>query len=107
MAQELVQVYAAREAHGRAAYQESDGLYEEFAARFAFEETPDQQHAIDDVLADLGREKPMDRLVGGDVGFGKTEVAMRAAFVAILAGKQGAVLVATPALAQQHLQTLR
>src|SRR5438445_4190986 len=107
MAQELVQVYAAREAHGRAAYQESDGLYAEFAARFAFEETPDQQRAIDEVLADLGREKPMDRLICGDVGYGKTEVAMRAAWVAVLGGKQVAVLVPTTILAQQHLETFR
>src|SRR5438034_829065 len=107
MAQELVQVYAAREAHGRAAYQESDGLYAEFAARFAFEETPDQQRAIDEVLADLGREKPMDRLICGDVGYGKTEVAMRAAWVAVLGGKQVALLVPTTILAQQHLETFR
>jgi transcription-repair coupling factor (superfamily II helicase) len=107
MANELLKVYAAREAHARRPYGTEDGLYEEFAARFAFEETPDQQHAIDDVLADLGREKPMDRLVCGDVGFGKTEVAMRAAFVAVLAGKQVAVLVPTTVLAQQHLETFR
>src|SRR5438034_716359 len=107
MAQELVQVYAAREAHGRAAYRESDGLYAEFAARFPFEETPDQERAIDEVLADLGREKPMDRLICGDVGYGKTEVAMRAAWVAVLGGKQVAVLVPTTILAQQHLETFR
>src|SRR3989454_8780861 len=80
MAKELLEVYAAREAHGRPAYGTEDGLYEEFAARFPFEETPDQQHAIDDVLADLGREKPMDRLVCGGAGFGKTPVAVRAGF---------------------------
>ena len=107
MAHQLVQVYAAREAHGRTAYQETDGLYAEFAARFAFEETPDQQRAIDEVLADLGGEKPMDRLICGDVGYGKTEVAMRAAWVAVLGGKQVAVLVPTTILAQQHLETFR
>jgi transcription-repair coupling factor (superfamily II helicase) len=107
MAQELVQLYAAREAHGRKPYEESDGLYREFVARFAFEETPDQERAIDEVLADLGREKPMDRLICGDVGFGKTEVALRAAFLAVLAGKQVAVLVPTTVLAQQHLETFR
>ncbi len=105
MAKELLDVYAAREAHGRPAYGAADGLYREFVARFPFEETPDQQRAIDDVLADLAREKPMDRLVCGDVGFGKTEVAMRAAFLAVLEGKQVAVLVPTTVLAQQHLET--
>jgi transcription-repair coupling factor (superfamily II helicase) len=107
MAHELIQLYAAREAHGRPPIGEGDGLYAEFAARFAFEETPDQQRAIDDVLADLGRDKPMDRLICGDVGYGKTEVAMRAAFLAVSAGKQVAVLVPTTVLAQQHLETLR
>ena len=76
-------------------------------ARFPFDETPDQQRAIDDVLGDFGREKPMDRLVCGDVGYGKTEVAMRAAWVAASAGKQVAFLVPTTVLAQQHLETLR
>src|SRR5438477_12194029 len=107
MAHEPVHVYAAREAHGRAAYRESDGLYAEFAARFPFEETPDQERAIDEVLADLGREKPMDRLICGDVGYGKTEVAMRAAWVVVLGGKQVAILVPTTILAQQHLETFR
>jgi transcription-repair coupling factor (superfamily II helicase) len=107
MARELVELYAAREAHGRTGYGESDGLAAEFAARFAFEETPDQQRAIDDVFADLGREKPMDRLICGDVGYGKTEVAMRAAWVVVLAGRQVAVLVPTTVLAQQHLETFR
>src|SRR5207253_1824274 len=107
MARELLEVYAAREAHGRPAYGTADGLYRDFAARFPFEETPDQQRAIDDVLADLARDKPMDRLVCGDVGFGKTEVAMRAAFLAVLEGKQVAVLVPTTVLAQQHLETFQ
>jgi transcription-repair coupling factor (superfamily II helicase) len=107
MAHELLQVYAAREAHGRPALADNDALLREFAARFPFEETPDQQRAIDEVLADLGRTRPMDRLVCGDVGFGKTEVAMRAAWAAVLAGKQVAVLVPTTVLAQQHLETFR
>jgi transcription-repair coupling factor (superfamily II helicase) len=106
MAHDLVRVYAAREAHTRVPYQE-DGLYQEFAARFPFEETPGQQRAIEEVLGDLGGARPMDRLVCGDVGFGKTEVAMRAAFLAVLAGKQVAVLVPTTILAQQHLETFR
>jgi transcription-repair coupling factor (superfamily II helicase) len=106
MAHDLVRVYAAREAHTRVPYQE-DGLYQEFTARFPFEETPGQQRAIEEVLGDLGGARPMDRLVCGDVGFGKTEVAMRAAFLAVLAGKQVAVLVPTTILAQQHLETFR
>jgi transcription-repair coupling factor (superfamily II helicase) len=107
MAHELLQVYAQREVHGRQGYGEGDGLYGEFAARFPFEETPDQQRAIDDVLADLAGGKPMDRLVCGDVGFGKTEVAMRAAWMVVLGGRQVAVLVPTTILAQQHQETFR
>ncbi len=107
MAHELLHVYAAREAHGRPAYGAADGLFREFVARFPFEETPDQQRAIEEVLSDLASDKPMDRLVCGDVGFGKTEVAMRAAFLAVLEGKQVAVLVPTTILAQQHLETFR
>jgi transcription-repair coupling factor (superfamily II helicase) len=107
MAHELLKVYAAREAHGRRPYGQSDPLYQEFVARFPFEETPGQARAIDEVLGDLGGPRPMDRLVCGDVGFGKTEVAMRAAFLAVLAGKQVAVLVPTTILAQQHLETFR
>jgi transcription-repair coupling factor (superfamily II helicase) len=107
MAHELVRVYAARAAHGRPPYETDDRLYREFTMRFPFEETPDQQKAIDDVLADLEVAKPMDRLVCGDVGFGKTEVAMRAAFLTALGGKQTAVLVPTTVLAQQHLETFR
>src|SRR5207247_3295496 len=78
--------------------------YEAFAAGFGFEETPDQAAAIESVIGDLVSGKPMDRLVCGDVGFGKTEVALRAAFVAIADGKQVAVLVPTTLLAEQHLQ---
>ncbi len=107
MAHDLVKVYAEREAHGRTPYESLDALYQEFTARFAFEETPGQQRAIEEVLADLGGPRPMDRLVCGDVGFGKTEVAMRAAFLAVLAGKQVAVLVPTTILATQHLETFR
>jgi transcription-repair coupling factor (superfamily II helicase) len=107
MAHDLLKIYAAREAHGRAVYGSPDALYDAFVARFPFEETPDQLRAIDEVVADLGRERPMDRLVCGDVGFGKTEVAMRAAFLAVLAGKQVAVLVPTTLLAQQHFETFR
>ncbi len=107
MAHDLVKVYAARETSSRSPYESADGLYQEFSARFAFEETPGQQRAIEEVLADLGGPRPMDRLVCGDVGFGKTEVAMRAAFLTVLGGKQVAVLVPTTILAQQHLETFR
>ncbi len=81
--------------------------YQTFANGFPFEETADQAEAIRQVLADLQRTQPMDRVVCGDVGFGKTEVAMRAAFVAVQAGHQVAVLVPTTLLAQQHLQSFR
>jgi len=107
MANELIGLYAAREAHGRVAYATADLGYEEFSRRFAFEETPDQQSAIDAVMGDLQGERPMDRLVCGDVGFGKTEVALRAAYVAVMAGKQVAMLVPTTLLAQQHCETFR
>ncbi len=82
-----------------------EGLYDEFAARFPYEETDDQMNAIDSVLSDLGSGRPMDRLVCGDVGFGKTEVALRAAFLAAMAGKQVAVVVPTTLLARQHFKT--
>jgi transcription-repair coupling factor (superfamily II helicase) len=107
MAHQLLKVYAAREAHGRQPYAQSDPLYQEFVARFPFEETPGQLRAIDEVLGDMAKGKSMDRLVCGDVGFGKTEVAMRAAFLAVLGGKQVAVLVPTTILAQQHLETFQ
>src|SRR5476649_1501687 len=81
-----------------------DGLYEEFCARFPYAETDDQLQAISDVLEDMSSGKPMDRLICGDVGFGKTEVALRAAFVAAMDGKQVAVLVPTTLLAEQHFQ---
>ncbi|KAB1078100.1 transcription-repair coupling factor [Methylobacterium soli] len=82
-----------------------EGLYGEFAARFAFEETEDQANAIDAVLGDLNAGRPMDRLVCGDVGFGKTEVALRAAFAAAIGGRQVAVVVPTTLLARQHYRT--
>ena len=81
--------------------------YRAFAGAFPFEETADQAEAIEQVLADLPPTKPMDRVVCGDVGFGKTEVAMRAAFVAVQAGKQVAVLVPTTLLAEQHSANFR
>ena len=76
--------------------------YEEFSARFPFEETDEQAAAIDAVMDDLAKDKPMDRVICGDVGFGKTEVAMRAAFVVAASGKQVAILAPTTVLANQH-----
>jgi len=105
MAEELLAIYAAREVSEGYAFSQPDDLYREFEASFAFEETPDQLSAIEDVLADMVSKKPMDRLVCGDVGYGKTEVAMRAAFKSVMDGKQVAVLVPTTILAQQHLET--
>ncbi len=107
MAKELLAVYAAREIDERPPYAQPDSYFREFEAAFPFEETPDQKQAIDDVLADLQRDKPMDRLICGDVGYGKTEVALRAAFLAAMDGRQVAVLVPTTVLAQQHLVTFR
>jgi transcription-repair coupling factor (superfamily II helicase) len=104
---ELLEIYAKRQARQGVSIQPDRHLYEQFAADFPFEETPDQLSAIEAVLADLKRNKPMDRLVCGDVGFGKTEVALRAAFAAATAGKQVAVLVPTTLLAQQHYQNFR
>ncbi|MCK6554055.1 transcription-repair coupling factor [Candidatus Binatia bacterium] len=107
MARELLAVHAAREVMERKGFGSPDAYFRAFEAAFPFEETPDQQQAIDDVLADLQRDKPMDRLICGDVGYGKTEVAMRAAFLAAIEGGQVAVLVPTTVLAQQHYNTLR
>ncbi len=105
MARELVAIYAAREAMHRNPLAPPDNLYREFEAAFPFEETPDQQKAIADVLEDMQKERPMDRLVCGDVGFGKTEVALRAAFKAVEDGYQAAVIVPTTLLADQHYRT--
>jgi transcription-repair coupling factor (superfamily II helicase) len=102
MASELIDIYAAREAIDGHAFSHPGRDYEEFAERFEFEETPDQQAAIDDVIRDMTRPKPMDRLVCGDAGFGKTEVALRAAFIAVMDGRQVAILVPTTILAEQH-----
>ena len=105
MAFELIQLYAAREHGGGIAYPENSTWDGDLAEAFPYVETPDQMSAIDDVTADLQRDRPMDRLVCGDVGFGKTEVALRAAFKVVNAGKQVAVLVPTTVLALQHFQT--
>jgi transcription-repair coupling factor (superfamily II helicase) len=107
VAAELLNIYAHREARVGVACQPVDDQYAVFAASFPFEETPDQQQAIDQVIKDMLSEKPMDRLVCGDVGFGKTEVAMRAAFMAVQNDKQVVVLVPTTLLAQQHYQNFQ
>ncbi|MHB0925907.1 MAG: transcription-repair coupling factor [Gallionellaceae bacterium] len=103
-AAELLNLYAQRATRKGHAFKLTPHDYEAFAAGFGFEETPDQAAAIEAVIADLQSGKPMDRLICGDVGFGKTEVALRAAFVAALDGKQVAVLVPTTLLAEQHFQ---
>jgi transcription-repair coupling factor (superfamily II helicase) len=102
VAAELLAIYAQREARQGESMPVDRQLLEEFASSFPFEETPDQQNAIDAVIVDLAAPRAMDRVVCGDVGFGKTEVALRAAFAAATAGKQVAVLVPTTLLAQQH-----
>ncbi|WP_313007855.1 transcription-repair coupling factor [Stutzerimonas nitrititolerans] len=107
VAAELLDIYARRAAREGYAFQDPQLDYDTFSAGFPFEETPDQQAAIEAVRADLLAPKPMDRLVCGDVGFGKTEVAMRAAFIAVHSGKQVAVLVPTTLLAQQHYNSFR
>ncbi len=104
-AAELLNLYALRAARKGHAFEFRQHDYEAFAEGFGFEETPDQQAAIDAVLKDLSAGFPMDRLVCGDVGFGKTEVALRAAFAAVAGGKQVAVLCPTTLLAEQHVQT--
>ncbi len=106
-AAELLEVYAKREIHPGFACPHPDESYQAFAAAFPFEETPDQLNSISAVINDMTRPHPMDRLVCGDVGFGKTEVAMRAAFLAASNGRQVAILVPTTLLAQQHYQTFQ
>jgi len=103
-AAELLDLYARRAARQGYAFPLKAQDYEAFSGAFDFEETPDQASAIQSVVADMTSGKPMDRLVCGDVGFGKTEVAMRAAFVAVAAGRQVAILVPTTLLAEQHFQ---
>jgi len=107
IAEELLQIYAQREALGGFAHPEVGEPYREFEATFPFEETTDQAEAITAVQRDLGKPQPMDRLICGDVGFGKTEVALRAAFRVAAAGKQVAVLAPTTVLVQQHFHTFR
>ncbi|HEU5138205.1 MAG TPA: transcription-repair coupling factor [Steroidobacteraceae bacterium] len=107
VAAELLDLYAQRQARRGPSLPSKELEYQAFTSSFPFEETADQAEAIRQVLQDLDNEKPMDRVVCGDVGFGKTEVAMRAAFVAAQAGKQVAVLVPTTLLAEQHTNNFR
>ncbi|MGO4337652.1 transcription-repair coupling factor [Labrys sp. KB_33_2] len=105
MAGELIKIAAARALREAPKLVPAQGIYDEFAARFPYSETEDQQFAIDSVLEDLASGRPMDRLVCGDVGFGKTEVALRAAFACAMTGRQVAVVVPTTLLARQHTKT--
>jgi transcription-repair coupling factor (superfamily II helicase) len=105
IAQDLIAVAAERQLRQGEALPAPEGLYEEFATRFPYPETDDQLRAIEETLTDLASGKPMDRLICGDVGFGKTEVALRAAFVAAMSGMQVAVVVPTTLLARQHART--
>ena len=105
VARELLELYRYREKHSGHAFAPDNHWLKELEAAFPYEETPDQERAIQDVKGDMESAKPMDRLVCGDVGYGKTEVAIRAAFKAVMDGKQVAVLVPTTILAQQHFNT--
>ena len=107
IAHDLVQMYAFRKVAKGYEYAADEEMFREFEATFAFEETPDQEQAIEEVLKDLDQPEPMDRLVCGDAGFGKTEVALRAAFRAVSAGRQVAMLCPTTVLAEQHFQNFR
>ena len=103
----MVELYAHREVAKGIAYSPDEQLMEEFEASFEYDETPDQITAIDDIKRDMEKQRPMDRLVCGDVGYGKTEVAMRAVFKAVADNKQAALLVPTTILAEQHYQTFK
>ncbi len=105
IAGKLIKIAAARATHEAEVITPPAGMYDEFAARFPYPETEDQLRAIDDTLADLASGQPMDRLICGDVGFGKTEVALRAAFVTAMSGKQVAIVVPTTLLCRQHTIT--
>lgn len=107
MAEELIKLYALREAKPGLAFPADTPWQAEFEASFPYEETPDQLRAIEEIKRDMERARPMDRLLCGDVGYGKTEVALRAAFKAIMGGKQVALLVPTTLLAEQHYSTAK
>src|SRR4029077_16634039 len=105
MAEKLIKVAARRELRQGPVLKPPEGVYDAVSARFPYEETDDQEASIGAVLDDLASGRPMDRLICGDVGFGKTEVALRASLIAALAGKQVAVVVPTTLLARQHFHT--
>jgi transcription-repair coupling factor (superfamily II helicase) len=105
MAEGLIKIAAARQLNHTAEVDPPQGLFDEFCARFPYEETEDQLNAISDVLGDMTQGRPMDRLICGDVGFGKTEVALRAAFVMAMSGKQVAIVCPTTLLSRQHYKT--
>lgn len=105
IADDLIDLYAERESRKGFAFSKNDAYYREFEEAFPYTETPDQLQSIEEVTKDMEKEKPMDRLIVGDVGYGKTEVAMRAAFKAVQDGKQVAFLVPTTVLAQQHYES--
>ncbi|MEE8535511.1 MAG: DEAD/DEAH box helicase, partial [Kiloniellales bacterium] len=107
IAQSLIRMAAARALKESEPLHPPEGVYEEFCARFPYPETEDQLRAIDETLADLAEGRPMDRLICGDVGFGKTEVALRAVLVAVMGGWQAAIIVPTTLLARQHYHTFR
>ena len=107
IAKDLVKIYSMRKFLKGFAFSKPDNYYREFEASFEYDETPDQVKAIEDVLSDMESERPMDRLICGDVGFGKTEVAIRASFKAVIDGKQVAILVPTTVLAEQHYHTFK
>jgi len=107
IANDLIELYSARKIYQGHAFPPVDHYYREFEAAFPFEETPDQLAAIEDVMNDMSSDMPMDRLICGDVGFGKTEVALRASFRSVMNGKQVSVLVPTTVLAQQHYLTFK
>ena len=106
IADDLIKLYAEREASKGYAFSPDDDMQREFEASFPYQETEDQLRSIHEIKKDMERERPMDRLLCGDVGYGKTEVAIRAAFKAIADGKQVALLVPTTILAQQHYETI-
>src|SRR5205807_9096546 len=105
MADRLIKIAAEHAVRRGETMSPPEGLYDEFCARFPYAETDDQLQAIADVMEDLSSGKPMDRLICGDVGFGKTEAALRATFVAAMSGKQVAVIAPTTLLARQHHRT--
>ncbi len=107
IAKQLVELYALRKHRQGFAFSRPDNTFREFEAAFEHEETHDQITTIDDVLSDMEKDRPMDRLICGDVGYGKTEVALRAAFKAVMDGKQVALLVPTTVLAEQHYETFK